>query len=269
MAQATPRLCSPGLMKLLLVLLAIALSVYIVGPPLYWQVMEGLHSASCSPCVCDCPSEARLSIIPPGGQLHQPSFCLQQAAHPKKLLARSNEGFESPKTKAIISQTLKWLQSQGVNMQQLRLTMPSGFVSEASKATEEKAEEGKDKAAKGPTSTPKNKFVNKRASGGEQGISEPTKGSTETIILDPQSPSLIPNISQPFLTSDTSIVATFIIQPQPSPSSPKCPPSQQSAAPTFSAQDSYSSTLLHVHLLHLFHLSPTRFPPFLFHRPLG
>lgn len=66
MAQTTHKSCTAGLLKLLLVLLALALSVYIVGPPLYWQFMEGLHSASCSPCVCDCPSEARLSIIPPG-----------------------------------------------------------------------------------------------------------------------------------------------------------------------------------------------------------
>uniref|UniRef100_A0A0D6R5J0 DUF1068 domain-containing protein n=1 Tax=Araucaria cunninghamii TaxID=56994 RepID=A0A0D6R5J0_ARACU len=68
MAQGTPISCSLGALKLVLVLLGIALAGYIGGPSLYWQFMEGLkEAASCSPCECDCPSEAaRFSIIPPG-----------------------------------------------------------------------------------------------------------------------------------------------------------------------------------------------------------
>lgn len=68
MAQQTPKSCTPGLLKFLLVLLAMALAVYIVGPPLYWQFREGLtlvrQASTCSPCVCDCTLEAGLSIPP-------------------------------------------------------------------------------------------------------------------------------------------------------------------------------------------------------------
>ncbi|GER53226.1 hypothetical protein STAS_30733 [Striga asiatica] len=52
--------------KAALGLMAICLAAYIVGPPLYWHLMEGLASASasatCPPCNCDCDSVPLLSI---------------------------------------------------------------------------------------------------------------------------------------------------------------------------------------------------------------
>ncbi|KAK9285169.1 hypothetical protein L1049_024355 [Liquidambar formosana] len=49
--------------------MALCLTGYILGPPLYWHFMEGLaavsHSSSsstCPPCVCDCSSQPLLSL---------------------------------------------------------------------------------------------------------------------------------------------------------------------------------------------------------------
>eukprot|EP00252_Welwitschia_mirabilis_P026851 TRINITY_DN8968_c0_g1_i1.p1 TRINITY_DN8968_c0_g1~~TRINITY_DN8968_c0_g1_i1.p1 ORF type:complete len:174 (+),score=41.25 TRINITY_DN8968_c0_g1_i1:439-960(+) len=64
------KFCTPKALKGLLFLLASALAVYIVGPPLFWQFREGLklikHSASCPPCECDCSSDGSAFTIPPG-----------------------------------------------------------------------------------------------------------------------------------------------------------------------------------------------------------
>ncbi|XP_047336325.1 uncharacterized protein LOC124939907 [Impatiens glandulifera] len=61
--------CSPDLLKTILCILALCLSGYILGPPLYWHTMEGLAAInrpssylSCLPCNCDCSSEPILSI---------------------------------------------------------------------------------------------------------------------------------------------------------------------------------------------------------------
>eukprot|EP01018_Ginkgo_biloba_P026612 Gb_19046 [translate_table: standard] len=66
MAHQASNSCSPGVLKLILVLLGMSLAVYILGPPLYWQLAEGLasvrHAASCPACICDCPSEALVTI---------------------------------------------------------------------------------------------------------------------------------------------------------------------------------------------------------------
>ncbi|KAL0362379.1 UNVERIFIED_CONTAM: hypothetical protein Scaly_1193100 [Sesamum calycinum] len=55
-----------GVLKAVLGLMAVCLAAYIVGPPLYWHLMEGLASASgsasCPPCNCDCDSLPLLSI---------------------------------------------------------------------------------------------------------------------------------------------------------------------------------------------------------------
>ncbi|KAL1555502.1 hypothetical protein AAHA92_11230 [Salvia divinorum] len=62
-----------GVLKAVLGLMAICLAAYIVGPPLYWHLMEGLASASatCPSCNCDCDALPLLSI--PKG-LHNASF---------------------------------------------------------------------------------------------------------------------------------------------------------------------------------------------------
>ncbi|KAJ4982135.1 hypothetical protein NE237_032972 [Protea cynaroides] len=59
------RLCSPGLLKGTITMIALCLAGYILGPPLYWHLSEGLAAvsrASCPPCVCDCASQPLLSI---------------------------------------------------------------------------------------------------------------------------------------------------------------------------------------------------------------
>ncbi|XP_060191136.1 uncharacterized protein LOC132620475 [Lycium barbarum] len=61
--------CSLKVLKVVLGLMAISLAAYILGPPLYWHLMEGLAAASsvnnCPPCNCDCNSEP-FFFIPPG-----------------------------------------------------------------------------------------------------------------------------------------------------------------------------------------------------------
>ncbi|PHU12165.1 hypothetical protein BC332_19095 [Capsicum chinense] len=64
--------CSPKVLKTVLGLMGISLVAYILGPPLYWHLMEGLAAvsrsssvATCPPCHCDCNSEP-FFVIPPG-----------------------------------------------------------------------------------------------------------------------------------------------------------------------------------------------------------
>lgn len=56
----------PGVLKAALGVMAVCLLAYIVGPPLYWHLMEGLASASasasCPSCNCECDSVPLLSI---------------------------------------------------------------------------------------------------------------------------------------------------------------------------------------------------------------
>ncbi|XP_059648560.1 uncharacterized protein LOC132294653 [Cornus florida] len=57
------RLCSPGLLRLVLVLVGVVLVGFVVGPPFLW-LLKGNSSveASCPPCSCDCSSETILSM---------------------------------------------------------------------------------------------------------------------------------------------------------------------------------------------------------------
>ncbi|MED6181092.1 hypothetical protein PIB30_016430 [Stylosanthes scabra] len=59
------------LLRVGLGVVALCIAGYIVGPPLYWHLMEGLldvnhssslSSSSCAPCFCDCSSQPILSI---------------------------------------------------------------------------------------------------------------------------------------------------------------------------------------------------------------
>jgi Protein of unknown function (DUF1068) len=54
---------NPTLIKAMVVVLGLGFAGYIVGPPLYWHVVEALGvSSSCPPCSCDCSSQPLLSI---------------------------------------------------------------------------------------------------------------------------------------------------------------------------------------------------------------
>ncbi|XP_019224210.1 PREDICTED: uncharacterized protein LOC109205906 [Nicotiana attenuata] len=44
--------CSPKMLKTILGLMAISLATYILGPPLYWQLMEGIAASSSSVTTC-------------------------------------------------------------------------------------------------------------------------------------------------------------------------------------------------------------------------
>ncbi|KAF3321613.1 hypothetical protein FCM35_KLT13829 [Carex littledalei] len=54
---------NPTLIRAMVVMLGLGLAGYIVGPPLYWHVVEALDGSSgCPPCTCDCSSQPLLSI---------------------------------------------------------------------------------------------------------------------------------------------------------------------------------------------------------------
>ncbi|KAJ0680703.1 hypothetical protein HanPI659440_Chr16g0627301 [Helianthus annuus] len=63
------RSCNPTVVKVGIILLGVCLVGYLVGPPLYWHVLEGLAAVrrssaavSCHTCNCDCDSQPLLSI---------------------------------------------------------------------------------------------------------------------------------------------------------------------------------------------------------------
>lgn len=62
------RYTSSGVVKGVVVILALCLAGYIVGPPLYWHSLEALAaSSSCPSCPpCDCSSSLPLISIPQG-----------------------------------------------------------------------------------------------------------------------------------------------------------------------------------------------------------
>lgn len=62
------RYTSAGVLKGVVVILALCLAGYIVGPPLYWHSLEALAaSSSCPSCPpCDCSSSLPLISIPQG-----------------------------------------------------------------------------------------------------------------------------------------------------------------------------------------------------------
>ncbi|KAG6416985.1 hypothetical protein SASPL_124426 [Salvia splendens] len=65
-----------GVVKAVIGLMAICLAAYIVGPPLYWHLMEGLASASatCPSCNCDCDDLPVLSIPQDGSVCYDMSW---------------------------------------------------------------------------------------------------------------------------------------------------------------------------------------------------
>lgn len=68
--------CGGVVVRFGLWMVAICFAGYIVGPPLYWHLIELLnHSSSCAPCLCDCSSQPLISI-PQGTNHHISSFTL-------------------------------------------------------------------------------------------------------------------------------------------------------------------------------------------------
>ena len=69
MAHQESNLCSPETLKLTMVLLGMSLEIYILGPPLYWKLVDGLvsirHASAFPSCICDCSAES-MSTIPLG-----------------------------------------------------------------------------------------------------------------------------------------------------------------------------------------------------------
>ncbi|KAL8209090.1 hypothetical protein R6Q57_008502 [Mikania cordata] len=57
--------CNPSVVKIGIAFLGLCLVGYLVGPPLYWHVLEGfaaVRRSSCPTCNCDCDSQPLLSI---------------------------------------------------------------------------------------------------------------------------------------------------------------------------------------------------------------
>ncbi|KAL8145520.1 uncharacterized protein LOC141684085 isoform X2 [Apium graveolens] len=68
------RYTSAGVLKGVVIILALCLAGYIVGPPLYWHSLEALAaSSSCPSCPpCDCSSSLPLISIPQDCAKHDP-----------------------------------------------------------------------------------------------------------------------------------------------------------------------------------------------------
>ncbi|PWA35602.1 hypothetical protein CTI12_AA608030 [Artemisia annua] len=59
--------CNPAIVKMLITFIGISMVGYLIGPPLYWHLLEALHrssvaAVSCPVCNCDCDSQPLLSI---------------------------------------------------------------------------------------------------------------------------------------------------------------------------------------------------------------
>nr|DAD20422.1 TPA_asm: hypothetical protein HUJ06_021885 [Nelumbo nucifera] len=147
MAVNRTGLCSPGVLKVALAVMAMCLAGYIVGPPLYWHVTEGLaavrhasssSSASCPPCNCDCNSQPLLSL---------PEDC---AKHDQEV----NEDMEKNFTD-LLSEELKLREAESLENQQRAdmalleaKKMASQYQKEADKCNSgmETCEEAREKA---------------------------------------------------------------------------------------------------------------------------
>ncbi|XP_077227978.1 uncharacterized protein LOC143860990 [Tasmannia lanceolata] len=150
MALSEPS-CNPALLKRVVGMLALCLAGYIVGPPLYWHLAEGLAavgraSSACPPCVCDCASQSLLSI--PSG-LSNASF-----ADCGKHDEQENEEMESNFTD-LLSEELKLREAEALENQRRAdmalleaKKMASQYQKEADKCNSgmETCEEAREKA---------------------------------------------------------------------------------------------------------------------------
>lgn len=146
--------CSPTVLKVGLGAMALCLAGYILGPPLYWHLMEGLaavrrsstSSASCPPCVCDCSSQPLLSI--PEG-LSNTSFA-DCAKHDPEVSEDTEKNFAD-----LLSEELKLREAEALeNQQRANMAlleakkMTSQYQKEADKCNSgmETCEEAREKA---------------------------------------------------------------------------------------------------------------------------
>ncbi|KAL7218908.1 hypothetical protein ACSBR2_012053 [Camellia fascicularis] len=116
MAMNGPGSCSPAVLKAGLVVMALCLAGYIVGPPLYWHSMEGLaavsrssSASSCPPCLCDCSSQPVLTI--PQG-LTNASFA-DCAKHDPEVSEDTEKNFAE-----LLSEELKLRETEALESQQ-------------------------------------------------------------------------------------------------------------------------------------------------------
>ncbi|KAA8526529.1 hypothetical protein F0562_008268 [Nyssa sinensis] len=116
MALNLPGSCRPALLKVALGLMALCLAGYILGPPLYWHLMEGFaavsrssSSASCPPCLCDCSSQPLLTI--PQG-LSNTSFT-DCAKHDPEVSEYTEKNFAD-----LLSEELKLRESEALESRQ-------------------------------------------------------------------------------------------------------------------------------------------------------
>ncbi|KVI02037.1 Protein of unknown function DUF1068 [Cynara cardunculus var. scolymus] len=95
--------CNPAVVKIGIVFLGLSLVGYLLGPPLYWHLLEGLaavrrssSAASCPPCNCDCDSDSRPVLSIPQG-LGNGSFTEKNFAEllSEELKLREAEALES------------------------------------------------------------------------------------------------------------------------------------------------------------------------------
>ncbi|KAK7261128.1 hypothetical protein RIF29_27432 [Crotalaria pallida] len=106
--------CNAVVVRVCLGLVALSIAGYIVGPPLYWHLVEALaainhSSSSCPACLCDCSSQPIISI--PQG-LRNTSFgdCAKQNPEAN---ADTEQNFAE-----VLSEELKLRETQAVENQQ-------------------------------------------------------------------------------------------------------------------------------------------------------
>ncbi|CAK9148832.1 unnamed protein product [Ilex paraguariensis] len=145
--------CSPGVLKAGLGLMALCLAGYIVGPPLYWHIVEGLaavsrssSSVSCPPCNCDCSSQPLLTI-PQGLRNTSLADC---AKHDPEVTDDTEKNFTE-----LLSEELKLREAEALESQQRAdmalleaKKMTSQYQKEADKCNSgmETCEEAREKA---------------------------------------------------------------------------------------------------------------------------
>ncbi|KAL2931274.1 Autophagy protein 5 [Bienertia sinuspersici] len=84
---------SPRVVKMAMGILGMCVIGYIVGPPLYWNFLEGLsfftHSSSsaCPPCLCDCSSSYPFLSLPQDCMKHDPDVSDEMEKHFADLVA--------------------------------------------------------------------------------------------------------------------------------------------------------------------------------------
>ncbi|KAK9056772.1 hypothetical protein SSX86_024135 [Deinandra increscens subsp. villosa] len=108
--------CNPAVVKIGIIFLGVCLVGYLVGPPLYWHVLEGFaavrrssSAVSCPPCNCDCDSHPLLSIPQ---ELSNGSFT-DCAKHDPEVNGETEKNFAE-----LLSEELKLREAEALESQQ-------------------------------------------------------------------------------------------------------------------------------------------------------